>query len=167
MKKMTIITLDDIIKMHKDLTEIHGGDSDIRDIGLLESALIAPWVTYHYWDAEDLHYDAYPTLHEKAAVLCYHLIKNHPFYDGNKRIGVHSMLVFLKANNLNIPYTDNDLVNLGIGIASGEIDQAMIGKWIIGQYSKTIENPCWINTNKNSIWVNTGIITQKDILGHD
>jgi death-on-curing protein len=67
---------------------------------------------------------------EKAARLGYGLIKNHPFVDGNKRIGTHVMLVFLMLNHFEVEYNDNDLVQLILGVASGEIDDRQLLVWL-------------------------------------
>jgi len=66
-----------------------------------------------------------------AAHLAFSLIKNHPFLDGNKRIGILSMLVFLDINDLPITCTDSELVTLGIGLADSSITEAEVIDWII------------------------------------
>ena len=85
---MKILTKEQILLLHSQLIEGFGGSSDIRDNALLDSAINTPFQTY---DSEEL----YPTLLDKASRLCFGLVKNHPFVDGNKRIGTHAMLVFL------------------------------------------------------------------------
>ena len=77
-----------ILLLHGQLIAETGGSSGLRDEGMLDSALNAPFQTF----AEE---DVYPSLQQKAARLCFGLVKNHPFVDGNKRIGAHVMLVFL------------------------------------------------------------------------
>ena len=77
-----------ILLLHEQLIAETGGSSGLRDEGMLDSALNAPFQTF----AEE---DVYPSLQQKAARLCFGLVKNHPFVDGNKRIGAHVMLVFL------------------------------------------------------------------------
>ena len=67
----------------------------------------------------------------KAARLCYSIINNHPFVDGNKRIGILVMLVFLSINNVIILCQDKDIIDLGLGIASGKCDLPYIMEWII------------------------------------
>ena len=79
-----------------------GGTIGIRDTSLLESALNAPFQTF---GDEEL----YPSIIEKASRLCYGLIKNHPFIDGNKRIGVYAMLVYLGLNNINLDFSDEEI----------------------------------------------------------
>lgn len=90
---MKRLTKEQVMLLHKELVKESGGSAEIRDEGLLDSALNAPFQTFD--DAE-----LYPTIIEKAARLGYSLIKNHAFVDGNKRIGTHTMLVFLSLNHI-------------------------------------------------------------------
>ncbi len=82
-----------ILLLHEQLIAETGGSSGLRDEGMLDSALNAPFQTF---GGEDV----YPSLQPKAARLCFGLVKNHPFVDGNKRIGAHVMLVFLALNGV-------------------------------------------------------------------
>ena len=75
--------------------------------------------------------DLYPTLIEKAAHLTYSLIKNHPFLDGNKRTGITVMIIFLRANGIEISCTNEELITLGWGLADGSITKAELTEWII------------------------------------
>lgn len=111
---MIYFTLDQVLRIHSALVQKTGGSDGLRDKNLLDSALKSPFQTF---SLEDL----YPTFLEKAAVLCYSLVQNHPFVDGNKRIGVHLMLLFLELNNFNLSYSQKELVDFGFGIASGKI----------------------------------------------
>ena len=72
----------------------------------------------------------YPSVKDKAARLCFGLIKNHIFIDGNKRIGIYVMLVFLQLNVIFINCGDKEVVELGIGIAEGKFDDKYIINWI-------------------------------------
>ena len=90
---MKRLTKEQILLLHSALIAQSGGSAEIRDDGLLESAINAPFQTF---DGQEL----YPSLLEKATRLGYGLIKNHPFVDGNKRIGTHAMLVFLAINHI-------------------------------------------------------------------
>lgn len=92
---MKRLTKEQVMLLHKELVKESGGSAEIRDEGLLDSALNAPFQTFD--DAE-----LYPTIIEKAARLGYSLIKNHAFVDGNKRIGTHTMLVFLSLNHIEV-----------------------------------------------------------------
>ena len=109
--------------LHKELVKESGGSAEIRDEGLLDSALNAPFQTFD--DAE-----LYPTIIEKAARLGYSLIKNHAFVDGNKRIGTHTMLVFLSLNHIEVEYDDDELIQMILGIAAGEMDDRQLQEWL-------------------------------------
>ena len=121
---MILLTVDEIISLHKKLIEKTGGSDGIRDINLLESAVFSAEATFG--DKE-----CYPTVEEKAARLMYALTNNHAFVDGNKRIGVFVMLITLKLNNAELKYTQDELISLGLAVASGETDYEKIYKWII------------------------------------
>lgn len=112
-----------IKSLHSKLIQKTGGLDGIRDEGLLDSALSSPFQSF---GGEEL----YPSIQDKAARICFGLIKNHIFVDGNKRIGIYVMLVFLQLNGISIECNDNDLVELGIGIADGSISDIEIIEWI-------------------------------------
>lgn len=120
---MKILTKSQIISMHKDLTAEFGGSNDIRDDGLLDSALNAPFQTF-----EEI--ELYPTLLDKAARICYGLVKNHPFVDGNKRIGAHVMVVFLALNNIDLVYNDKELIDIILDIADGSKSEKQLLNWL-------------------------------------
>lgn len=103
-----------ILKLHSDLIKTSGGIDGIRDENLLNSAIETPFQTF---DGQDL----YPTLIEKAARLGYGLIKNHPFLDGNKRIGTHAMLAFLEINGTKINYSEDELIKIIFGVADNSV----------------------------------------------
>ena len=121
---MKILNKRQILMLHSMLIAQSGGMDGLRDEALLDSAVKAPLQTF---DGQDL----YPTLPEKAARLGYGLIHNHPFIDGNKRIGVHAMMVFLDINNITLSYDDAGLISLILHIASGETDENALLEWLI------------------------------------
>lgn len=121
---MNRLTKAQIINMHRLLIQETGGREGIKDEDLLDSALNAPFQTF---DGEDL----YKTIQAKAAKLGFFLINNHPFIDGNKRIGILAMLTFLETNGIEITCTDDELINLGLGIADGSINSKDLLGWII------------------------------------
>lgn len=98
---MKILSKRQILMLHTALIAQSGGLDGIRDEGLLDSALNAPFQTF-------AKQDLYPTVLEKAARLGFGLICNHPFLDGNKRIGTHVMLTFLDINQLSLSYKDEE-----------------------------------------------------------
>ena len=120
---MKKLTKDQIMMLHRALIAESGGSAEIRDEGLLESAINAPFQTF---GGEAL----YLTLLEKASRLGFGLMKNHPFVDGNKRIGTHTMLVFLAVNQIELQYEDAELVRLILGIAAGEYDETYLHAWL-------------------------------------
>lgn len=111
---MNYISIDFVIKEHTKLTKLTGGSNGIRDIGILESAFNAPFMTF---DNEDL----YVSDIDKIAKLTYSIIKNHPFIDGNKRAGMHIMLILLSINHYPLWFSVNDIVMCGTGLADGSI----------------------------------------------
>ena len=115
---------DKVMLLYKLMVEATGGSFGIRDENLLNSALNGIFQTF---DGKEL----YPTKEEKGAMLGYSLISNHAFVDGNKRIGVYVMLTFLEVNGIRIECTDNELIELGFGIAAGEINYEEILDWIL------------------------------------
>lgn len=113
-----------VLKLHNQLIDESGGEYGIRDEGLLESALNTPFQSF---DNRDL----YVTTQAKAARLGYGIIKNHPFIDGNKRSGTHIMLLFLYFNNIELDYSQGELSDFILKIASGEAKYEDLLNWII------------------------------------
>lgn len=121
---MKRLTRSQVIKLHDLLIQETGGSEGIRDYGLLDSALNAPFQTFN---GEDL----YKSIQAKATRLCFFLIRNHPFMDGNKRIGLLTMSTFLEINGIKIKCTDDGLIKLGLGLADGTIKEEDLLGWII------------------------------------
>lgn len=120
---MKKLTKEQIILLHHDLIEETGGTDGIRDEGLLDSALNAPFQSFDG-------IDSFPSIQQKAARLGFGLIKNHAFVDGNKRIGTHAMLVFLALNGIDIDYTQEELADTILSVASGDCSFKGLVKWI-------------------------------------
>ena len=121
---MIFFESEQVIKLHSSLIAKTGGMDGIRDENLLDSALKSPFQTF---DGNEL----YPDIFDKASQLCYSLVENHPFADGNKRIGVHLTLLFLKLNNENIEYSQAELIDFGLNIASGKMNKDDIKAWFL------------------------------------
>lgn len=113
-----------ILHLHAQLLSETGGSGGLRDEGLLESALDAP-------RAGVAGEDFYPSVQAKAARLAFGLVANHPFVDGNKRVGVLAMLVLLDINSITVTTSDDELVDLGLGLADGTIDSGGVLDWIM------------------------------------
>ena len=120
---MKVLSKRQILMLHSTLVAQSGGMDGLRDEGLLESAINTPLQTFA---GQEL----YPTVLEKAARLGYGLIHNHPFLDGNKRIGAHAMLVFLDINNITLSYEDDDLIAAILRVASGDMDEGELLEWL-------------------------------------
>lgn len=120
---MKKLKLDQIIKLHEMLLKETGGSPGLRDVSLLESAINSPFQTF---DKVSL----YPTLERKAARLGYGIVKNHPFLDGNKRIGLLAMLTFLEINGIELQYTDEELIKIGLALADGTFSEKQLLTWI-------------------------------------
>jgi len=121
---MIFFEYEQVVKIHRSLIEKTGGMDGIRDAQLLDSALKTPFQTFG-------RNNLYPDILDKASQLRYSLIENHPFIDGNKRIGVHLMLLFLKLNNIEVNYSQQELIDFGLDIASGKMSKNDIKGWII------------------------------------
>lgn len=126
---MILISKEQVFKIHTSLIKETGGIDGIRDENLLDSALNSPFQTF---DTKDL----YPEISDKAAQLSFSIIKNHPFLDGNKRIGVHIMLVFLTLNNIKLLYSQKELIDLGLKIADSSFSRDDIKNWIEKRVAK-------------------------------
>jgi len=103
--------------------ESSGGASSIRDLGALESAVAQPRATF---GCQDL----YPTIAEKAASLCFSIVRNHAFVDGNKRVGHAAMEVFLYLTGYEISASVDEQEATVLGLAAGELDRATFAAWV-------------------------------------
>ena len=112
-----------VLLLHQLIAQETGGAVGVRDAGLLDSALENAYATF---GGEEL----YKTKEEKAASLGLSLISNHAFVDGNKRIGVYVMLTFLEAGGIKMICSNDDVVELGLSVASGKMKYDEILKWI-------------------------------------
>ena len=121
---MIFFTASQTIKIHESLIKKTGGMDGLRDEKLFDSALCTP---FQKWSGTAL----YPDIFDKASQLCYGLIENHPFADGNKRTGVHLALLFLKLNGEKLSYSQKDLSEFGWVIASGKKTKDQIKDWLL------------------------------------
>jgi len=118
-KEPLFLTLEEVLALHADQIERYGGSHGLRDPGLLSSALAMPEASF---GGELLH----STIHEMAAAYLFHLTQNHPFIDGNKRIGLAAALAFLGLNDLCLDASEDDLTELVLGVAKGAKSKAEI-----------------------------------------
>ena len=113
-----------ILMLHTQLIQQTGGSEGVRDYNLLDSALETPFQSF---GGDEL----YPTIQAKAARLGYGLIKNHCMIDGNKRIGMHSMLVFLALNGIELKYMQKELYETILDVAAGKIEYEDLLQWVL------------------------------------
>ena len=120
---MKYISIDYILKLHEKLILATGGSYGVRNIELLKSAIENSKATFA---GEDL----YKSYEEKCSNICFGIISNHAFIDGNKRIGIYVMLMLLEYNGIRITFAQKELIDLGLNIAKGEMKQDSIFNWI-------------------------------------
>ncbi len=120
---MRYLSLSEVFELHHLVLEQSVGTAGIRDMPALESALAQPRMTF---DGVDL----YPTIHEKAAALCFSLVMNHPFVDGNKRVGHAAMETFLVLNNWELDAIIDDAERTILSLAAGTLSRDEFIQWV-------------------------------------
>lgn len=115
--------LDEVIEIHRNQIERYGGRAGLRDIGLLQSAIAMPQASH---GGEYLHAD----LFEMAAAYLFHIVQNHPFVDGNKRVGTVAALVFLALNGVEVGVSNDTLFQTVLAIAQGKLGKAAIAEFL-------------------------------------
>jgi death-on-curing protein len=120
---MRYLTLGEVVELHRRLLQASGGAPGIRDLGTLHSAVAQPKATFGGTDL-------YPTVAEKAAALCLSLVQNHPFVDGNKRVGHAAMETFLVLNGAEIDAAVDDHERLMLDLAAGRVDRMHLTDWL-------------------------------------
>lgn len=121
---MIRLSKDRVLLLHKLMAEATGGSAGLREEALLDAALEGIFATF---DGQEL----YPTAEEKGARLGYSLISNHAFVDGNKRIGMYAMLIFLEVNGIRLACSNEDIVQAGLGVASGGMSYEELLQWVM------------------------------------
>lgn len=116
------LTLDEVMEIHADQIRRHGGSDGIRDLSLLESALATPRAGF---GDQYLHKD----LFEMAAAYLFHLVQNHPFIDGNKRVGAGAALVFLEMNGIETNIPNQTLVETVLAVAQGKMGKVAVAEF--------------------------------------
>jgi death on curing protein len=127
---MRYLALSEVVELHRRLLEATGGAVGIRDLGALESAVAQPKMTV-------AGSDLYPSLAEKAAALCFSLVANHPFVDGNKRVGHAAMETFLVVNGAEIDAGLEEQERVMLELAAGRINRGQLANWL-GQHLKPL-----------------------------
>jgi death on curing protein len=130
---MIEVSKEQIIKYHEIIINNTGGANGLRDEGMLESALANAYQTF---GGEDL----YPSVTAKIARITFGIIRNHPFIDGNKRIGTTTMVALLKVNNIDVSFTDREIVEIGLGIATGIMNDSQLNDIILNKRCNNTRN---------------------------
>ena len=120
---MRYLSLLEILELHDNIIEVSGGAKGIRDMRALESAINQPRLTFNQTDL-------YPDILTKAAALGFFLIMNHPFVDGNKRIGHAAMETFLILNGYEIEASIDEQEKIILDLASGRLDREEFTNWL-------------------------------------
>ena len=124
MKGPTFLALEQVLAIHADQITRYGGSTGIRDLGLLQSALAMPCASF---GGQYLH----PSLHEMAAACLFHLVQNHPFIDGNKRVAITMTAAFLRVNGCRLEFEDAEAYKFLIGLyESGRMRFGELDRWL-------------------------------------
>jgi death-on-curing protein len=117
------LRLDQVLELHQDQIGRYGGSHGLRDMGLLQSALAQPAATF---GGTFLYRD----LFEMAAAYLHGLVSNHPFVDGNKRVGAAATVVFLYVNGFHLEVAEPALVKLVLNVATGKADKGGLAEFL-------------------------------------
>lgn len=120
---MRYLSISEVLELHERLISSSGGAPGIRDLGALESAVSQPHTTF---EEKDLYAD----LISKAATICFSLVMNHPFVDGNKRVGHAAMETFLILNGSEIDCPLDEQEQIILNLASGNLDRVTFTNWV-------------------------------------
>ena len=120
---MRYLTLGEVVDLHRRIIGQSGGADGVRDLGGVESAVAQPQMTF---GGNEL----YPTVESKATALCFSLVMNHPFVDGNKRIGHAAMETFLVINGFEMAADVDDAEKIILTLAAGELSREKLLEWV-------------------------------------
>ena len=120
---MRYLTLAEVLELHRRVIEHTGGAEGVRELGGIESAVAQPQMTF---GGRDL----YPTMESKATALCFSLVMNHPFVDGNKRVGHAAMETFLVMNGFELASDVDDAERVILDLAAGELSREGLLDWV-------------------------------------
>ena len=126
---MKHLTAEQVLFIHARIMNETGGGHDVRDLGLLQSAVARPQATFE-------RRDLYPDVFSKAAALMASLAKNHAFLDGNKRTAITATGVFLGMNGLSLEASQKELVRFTLGLAVGKISDSEAATWLKNHSTK-------------------------------
>ncbi len=128
---MRYLTIAEVLVLHQRVIHVSGGAFGLRDLGALESAVSQPHAGFGGQDV-------YPDLVSKAVSLCFSLVMNHPFVDGNKRIGHAAMETFLMLNRHEIQCSVTEQEEVILRLAAGELSRGALTEWVGNHIVETI-----------------------------
>ena len=116
---IAFLTLEDVLALQDELIQRYGGAPGLRDAGLLEAALAMPQAGFG-----GQYFHEFP--HEMGAAYLFHLVRNHAFIDGNKRVALACAILFFKINRVPYSITEEEAVELILAAASGKMDKGAV-----------------------------------------
>jgi death-on-curing protein len=131
--EIAFFTLEDVLALHDELVRRYGGTSGLRDAGLLEAALAMPQAGFG-----GRYFHEFP--HEMGAAYLFHLVRNHAFIDGNKRVALACAILFFKINRVSYSMTEEEAVELTLGAASGQMDKGAVTAFFM-QHLRICKDP--------------------------
>lgn len=117
------LSAEQVLFIHARIIDETGGEHGVRDLGMLQAAVVRPQATF---DGEDL----YPDIYSKAAALMESLVNNHPFLDGNKRTGIAAVALFLLRNGGVLKVNNTQVVDFTLQVAQSQLDATAIADWL-------------------------------------
>jgi death-on-curing protein len=130
---MHTLSVNKVLEIYQAIMAQSGGGVGIRDLNAIKSALLQPFMTF---DGKEL----YPTIIDKAAILGFSLIKNHPFLDGNKRIGHAVMEIFMVLNGFEIEAQMDEQEKIILQLAAGDVERETFTEWLSAHVKKKTDN---------------------------
>ena len=132
---MIKLSIENVLAIHSLILDATGGMDGVRDEKILDLAVEGIYQTFGG-------VDIYPSIEEKGARLGYSLICNHPFYDGNKRTGLLASITFLAKNGISLEFSDDDLIVVGLNLASGTMSYKQYLDWINAHKKDLVSDNC-------------------------
>jgi death-on-curing protein len=117
------LTLSEILQLHSWVIQQTGGSTGVRDLSALQSAVAMPRMTFE-------ERELYPDLETKAAALCFSIVMNHPFVDGNKRVGHAAMEIFLVLNGFELDAPVEESETTMLTLAAGKLSRDQLSLWV-------------------------------------
>jgi death-on-curing protein len=119
---ITYLSSNQVIALHEKALRLYGGETGVKDLGLLEAAVVRPQASF-----EGL--DVYPRLETKASALFHSLLKNKPFTDGNKRVAAAALVTFLELNGWKTNVKPGELYALTLAAATDRANEEVVATW--------------------------------------